>query len=46
MTCRIYIDFDNISEDEAEVWANRFDAVLDGQGYDGEFNYQFNGDME
>lgn len=37
---RLYVDL-NVSEDEAEDFANRFDAVLDEHGVDAEFNYSY-----
>lgn len=40
MTYRIYVDLD-VSEDQAEHFANRFDAVLDEHGVDAEFNYSY-----
>lgn len=40
MTYRLYVDLD-VSEVGAERFANLFDAVLDDEGIDAEFNYSY-----
>lgn len=37
---RVYVDLD-LDEHEVENMANRFDAVIDAEGIDAEFNYVY-----